>query len=360
MNIVGLTKNQEGRIEWIDALKGFTIILVVFSHVELYSLGMRTSASALNSFFITFRMPLFFFLSGFVAFRVDKVWTSRQLFCDIKKKLRIQLIPMLFFGSIYTLIKNQSISSFFLDTQHHGYWFTLVLLEIFLLYFSISFFCYNKCKNKWTEDIILVLLAGGLCLLNCFTESIRDNSIYNILSCGYFFGHFLWFVSGHLCSKYFHLFQSAISNPYSMAAFVLSWAGSFYLTGLNWSEDFFPRSIHFIINLLTSLWGIIVVVSFFIKNRTMFSQSTIKGRTLQYIGRRTLDIYLLHFFLLPVIPKLGGFFLKQPNIVLEGTLVFCISLLIVAFCILISNIIRLSPFLSHWLFGVKYTTVDVK
>jgi fucose 4-O-acetylase-like acetyltransferase len=76
------------------------------------------------------------------------------------------------------------------------------------------------------------------------------------------------------------------------------------------------------------------------------------GASLQYIGRRTLDIYLLHFFFLPNIPTIGQFFDKyRHNFVLDTTLSVVIALLIIGFCIITSNILRVSPFLRKWLFG---------
>lgn len=46
------------RLPWIDALKGFGIMLVVFAH---YSLPV-----ALDTYIFSFHMPLFFFISGFL------------------------------------------------------------------------------------------------------------------------------------------------------------------------------------------------------------------------------------------------------------------------------------------------------
>ena len=59
-----------GRIEYIDALRGFTMILVVFHHIM--SLGMGIESSVCSSLFITFRMPLFFFISGWMAMRLGE------------------------------------------------------------------------------------------------------------------------------------------------------------------------------------------------------------------------------------------------------------------------------------------------
>lgn len=52
------------RIEYIDAMRGFTMLLVVYSHILLFGysdlLIRDNEILSFNRFFLTFRMPLFF------------------------------------------------------------------------------------------------------------------------------------------------------------------------------------------------------------------------------------------------------------------------------------------------------------
>ena len=68
----------------------------------------------------------------------------------------------------------------------------------------------------------------------------------------------------------------------------------------------------------------LIVVMYFRHHQALFTKQTRIGRGLQYIGVRTLDVYLLHV----------------------GT-----AIIIIAFCLLISEILRMSPFLKKYLFG---------
>ena len=77
------------------------------------------------------------------------------------------------------------------------------------------------------------------------------------------------------------------------------------------------------------------------------------GGTLQYIGKRTLDVYLIHIFLLPYNLEFISVFKEHPMPVIEATVSLIIAGIIIAFSLVISNIIRLSPLLAHWLFGAK-------
>ena len=79
------------------------------------------------------------------------------------------------------------------------------------------------------------------------------------------------------------------------------------------------------------------------------------SKPLQYVGTRTLDIYLLHYFFLPrfllsYADQLQAF----DSSVVELVVILCISLLVLGVTLLASYIIRLSPFLGHYLFGVDY------
>lgn len=63
-----VTKNKgANRIGWLDSLKGFLIVLVVFGHVILPIDRMPSQISFLYDFIYLFHMPLFVFVSGFFA-----------------------------------------------------------------------------------------------------------------------------------------------------------------------------------------------------------------------------------------------------------------------------------------------------
>ena len=54
---------KKPRLEWLDALRGFTMIMVVANHVLGLGFGMNGKVSASMQFLVMFRMPLFFFVS---------------------------------------------------------------------------------------------------------------------------------------------------------------------------------------------------------------------------------------------------------------------------------------------------------
>ena len=86
--------------------------------------------------------------------------------------------------------------------------------------------------------------------------------------------------------------------------------------------------------------------------KEFFTKFSIIGSSLQYIGRRTLDIYLIHFLFMPDVPQIGEYFkAHSSNFVIDLMLSMMMALIIIGFCIITSNILRISPFLKKWLFG---------
>ena len=71
-NTVQLPQKKK-RIEYIDAMRGFTMILVVYSHIIFFGYN-DDSILSFNSFFVNFRMPLFLFISGWVLYKAGRVW----------------------------------------------------------------------------------------------------------------------------------------------------------------------------------------------------------------------------------------------------------------------------------------------
>ncbi|MCD8301949.1 MAG: hypothetical protein LUC44_02895, partial [Prevotellaceae bacterium] len=65
-------------------------------------------------------------------------------------------------------------------------------------------------------------------------------------------------------------------------------------------------------------------------------------------------IYLLHYIFLPVMPAVGVWLNdNRPNFLLDVVLSVSVGLVVIGFCLLVSNILRISPFLRLYLFGKK-------
>lgn len=353
-----------GRIQYIDAMRGFTMILVVFAHVETFGFFNFGHETLVGRLFQSFRMPLFFFISGFIAYKKDRIWSRETCLQLAKKKTLIQVIPALFFGLIYTYCYLHSdFSAFISDASKMGYWFTFVLLEMFLIYYTLSgvSFAISK-KIRWQEStialILLVLSAGACYLLKLPLKLIPLlDTIGNYTSLHYTFEYFVYFVFGVLFRQYSIVFVKLIDNQYFTAIVILLFATIFFFSSdlfINHNDgNIIIKVITTILETTLGFLGIFIVFTFFRKYSASFESSTKLGRGLQYIGRRTLDIYLLHYFFIARFSKIGAYLIMSNNVVVELSLGFILSIIIIGMCLCISNVIRISPFLGKYLFGAR-------
>lgn len=96
------------RIEYIDALRGFAILLVVFGHIHLRGYEMVSGPSYVLSMIVICNMPLFFFLSGFVSFKEGVEWSLRNTLRLSVEKICHLLIPFIIFSIFKTAVEHES------------------------------------------------------------------------------------------------------------------------------------------------------------------------------------------------------------------------------------------------------------
>ena len=132
------------RLEWLDAMRGFTMILVVAYHVGQMCFGMNLKTSTSMPFIVLFRMPLFFFVSGFLAWKADMIWTRNRLGTMIWKKFKIQVIPTIVFLTVCLVVRAKefwpAMERAMASPTKSGYWFTWALLIMFVIYYVFAYF----------------------------------------------------------------------------------------------------------------------------------------------------------------------------------------------------------------------------
>ena len=106
--------------------------------------------------------------------------------------------------------------------------------------------------------------------------------------------------------------------------------------------------------ILNGLCGICLALLLSVKHQEYLSNKYWGGKILQFAGKRTLEIYLLHYFFLPQdLSVIGGYFYNYSNPVIELFVTLLIASWIVFVSLLTSSIIKLSPFLKLYLFGKR-------
>ena len=344
--------NETKRIEYIDSMRGFTMLLVVAHHVAAFCLGISDYTPSIHPVLCEFRMPLFFFISGFVLYKEETIWNiSHVARFLLVKKFPAQIITTSIFFLAFIKINHIGLVDGLYSDSKLGYWFTLALFAFFCIY-SICRYLFNliKCNNIYTD--ILLLSIGFLFFTLFYVHSVYsklpiEDGIRNLFSLK-FLGYFLYFTIGTLFKKYFKQIQVILdTKPVLTICLVVFFCANLYYRELDASHIA-------LLNLFTALTGIVIVLSFFRINQDWFKKDKVVGRCLQYVGRRTLDIYLLHYLLLPTNLKVHFTSLSEyPVPIIELTITIIVTLIIVMGCLVISRILRMSPILSYLLFGVR-------
>lgn len=336
------------RVLFIDAMRGFTMFVVVLGHVFVYGLGYGENESVISSIFITFQMPLFFFISGYIGFKAIEKWNSEFYRTNLAKKAITLLIPTAIFFIIWGWAFDKNIVDTFLSTGATVYWFTEVLFEMFVVYFSIAFLSNCTSRFVFVPTMIAIALVTVYILSFCFTP----NQITGILSLRAFCRYFQYFCLGLLCQKYNDKFISIVTQQKAITIIIVLFLT---LLILMWCSPFGKDSFVYKLNhdLAIRYTGLFLVFSIFAKNSAFFDENGRISRTMQFVGRRTLDIFLIHYFFLPNIRFLKPTFISNNNVLLEFLLSSTLAIAIIAICLAISSIIRNSDFLAKYLFGVS-------
>lgn len=341
MNSLPDQASPSKRIEYIDAMRGFTMMLVVMSHVASWGIGDY----GYNTIFTTFRMPLFFFVSGFVFFKPNIDWCLQYTVNFIKKKVSVQILSPFLFFLAYCIVQGLNIADGLTSESKCGYWFTYTLFEFFILYIGLQYiFRLFHIHNK-VQDAAYILIGLALYVL-MHHKVIGHSTIVTTLGMVQW-RYFIFFIIGTLTHKYFIQFENLLDKtPLVMACIILFF-------GLN----IYPILEHvntYLNRLVLALSGITIIFACFRHFQDTFSSKKRIGRVFQYVGRRTLDIYLIHFFFVykDLASTLQAIPLAESPFIAFIVSIF-ITICVIAACLGVSQILRLSPTLAHFLFGQK-------
>lgn len=339
------------RIGYIDALRGFAIFMIVFMHIEHFSLGITYDKSIWGSIIITFFLPIFFFISGFFT-KNTYVW-NYHLFKIIKEKAIYLIIPALFFYFFYYCIYRGESITFLLSKGPRCYWFTFALFYVFLIYYVIQFFC-QKLHNRFKE---IVLLSISILALLAFIGGTKfyDLDFFPLLCLSNVCRYFWYFVLGYICHNHYDRFQRLISDEKIKTITFSLFTLAFIVT---WNKNLIQYSLIHVWLLEYALWdlGTLLIIIIFYNYRKYLEADCKTPHFLRYIGKRTLDIYLVHWFFIPDLNQWYQIAIKQfapENSIFELIFVILISFIVLFLCLITSIVIRSSTILGHYLLGAK-------
>ena len=297
-----------------------------------------------NDVSFLFRLPCFFFISGWLFEKTDRQWNYVSIKAIVHHKFMVQIVPTFIF-----LLLLAPPPEFFsrLGATKGGYWFTFALFEFFLLtifsekylkkwgvvfalFISVVAFCYDIYYNRYFNN--LGLLTDILGFLSFMT-----------------WRYFLFFYVGTWVKRHFDVFVIFTSKIWVVIVTFIAFS---VIAILPHSDNVISEYLIFAVG---GILGLTIVFNFFRSFSSFFTKDRWLGRSLQYIGTRTLDIYLLHYFLLPKFLILYKDQLQAyNNKMFEFLVAMILAVIVIGLCLLASYVIRINHFLGHYLFGVRY------
>lgn len=326
------------RLNYIDALRGLGILCVVYHHFIV--MGMRNSSynSPVNGLITIFFMPLFFFISGFVGKRYIPINVLGQV---IKKKVFGLLIPTIvtFFlcMAYYHLNPLRWVFTFYKS----GYWFTWVLFWIFLCWFLV-----DRIRGKFKTIVIVVIAL----LLHYISFKLDSNLLWvGFMSANLICENFIYFVVGVFYGRNKEHIESLIDNKIiSIILLIIACLPIImYIPGLALC--------------ISKISIVFVLMKIFRYYSSFFDSNNCIAKIVNNIGRHTLEIYFIHYFLLFKIDFICKWLVLLSNdycfrghscvFLIEILLVGSITLMICLICIFIRKGLAPFPWLCKLCFG---------
>lgn len=223
---------------------------------------------------------------------------------------------------------------------------------MYLCYLAICCLC-RIIKFDFSIPALVVFSVLGIGIV-AFSKG--NSWLWDFLCWENFTKYFQFFALGIVASKYRDRFFTLLDNNYFVSVVIIGWILCFVLW---YDEPFrlsFPLAYNVVHDIVIRYCALLTVIVMFHAKAQHFSDSSVTGKTLQFIGQRTLDIYMIHYFLLPNLRFMQSWLENGNMLVIQFLIASVVTTCIVALCLLVSLILRRSPYLESWLFGVKAAT----
>jgi fucose 4-O-acetylase-like acetyltransferase len=320
---------KQRRILWIDYLRGLAIILVVYRHVlvgiERSGLFVPDYLVTANMIFYSFRMPLFFILSGlFISKSLARRPLNKLLFIKFETILYpyliwcfIQVSLQVFFSSYTNASRTLQDYTYILyhPRMLDQFWYLPALFNVSVIYL------FFKSKLKFTAAAQII--AG----IVFYYLSRTFNQVSMISDWMEFY---IFFAIGDLMSSFFFKkeTQYQLQKPLYLfliaPLFVLSQMYYLYKTEDYFLADILGRTLFIGISLLGCFF--MFLFSIFIQNSKYLS-------FLRIIGHHSLYIYVMHVMISAVVRiiLMKVFFVSNPLLLLIAGIFISIFLCIIIF-----------------------------
>ncbi|MCM1336207.1 MAG: acyltransferase [Candidatus Amulumruptor caecigallinarius] len=323
-------------MEWIDCLRGLVMLMVVFGHCEIYLPDWNVSDVGL--FTGRYHVLIFFFISGFL-FCTDKFTFSAPgiLTADLRKKLRTILWPTLVMLSLFYFMffRHQPLEVLANDNYKSGYWFTIVLMELYVL--SMPLICLLNWRRlpqvASVTAVVAVMLIAGLSP-EILPGEFWDSKTVHFFSLELVLRMWPFFLLGVLGRVLYNGHREKLAGREALiCSIVILIAGSLWHYGN-------PEGLLALVQQSVVVAGIFMVC---LGAGELLSSRYAVSRFLARVGRATLVVYLFHYFVLLTSHRIVSHFLTRPWISDRITIVpvtLLVTLFVIVCCMLADKLLR--------------------
>lgn len=296
-----MEKNSDRNIT-IDVLRGIAILLVVLGHT-MTGCTDNSESSFLFNVLWTIQMPLFFLISGYVTKYSRTVATLKDYIEFVGKKTFSYLLPwvvwtFLIRGIIFGEASYLNIK-FIMFNMDTGYWFLFSLWTIVMIYGAARFICEKIAGNRselfqfsiftlgYLLGMAVLVLIGvkfGLTFL-CIKLTLYYMPFYFL---GYMFSEF---------EKRNYINKLSFLTELIVAIALAVWIGLMLRFNFSAIDD---NLTGIMLRIAASLSGSIAVCGLISKSIKKINSLKI-WKFLSYAGKKSLEIYLMHYLLLSMV-----------------------------------------------------------
>lgn len=322
-------------MEWLDAMRGLAMLMVIYSHQVIGSPLDYTCVTVEAFRFIMLEM--FFLISGFLC-----VTSSMPIIIKVRKLSLRLLLPTVVIYLVHAWIYGDSLDIF--AKMKNGFWFlpTLFMVEVagYILFRGIK-----RCSLiRKVSFIFLIIIADKILTSVAFRYGMFNTPWANAFQLSFFCVYLIPFLIGALI-RYVHRYVFFYVDNH---IFVFGIIILLFLSLIFYNQPLFQP-------FLASLAAFVILL--FMRNmRGYFQKDHRIGSFLILCGKNTLGLYLLHYFVLSEIichfsPILLMRIGMESNPLMQLVIIGFSTLITAVITLLAVKLIEMSPILSLFCLG---------
>ena len=311
------------RIQYLDALRGFAILLVIIGHLIQFNYKSSLENPIFNIIY-SFHMPLFFFLSGCTRWVYETkkggVSTLSELWNEVKNKFFVLIVPSMTWTMLIPLFFSKECH---FPGQISGFWFLNTLFAISVIWGVFSYLNHRIKGQIWFP----ILCVGVLVCL--FIVGVKRISLM----------YLMMFLMGYVFQKYEWVHKINV-NLYALFALLFCIGVGLFNYTIDGVESAERVWLEFPLSILASFALVRLFVPFESKKGTSW---------IARLGKYTLGIYLCH---LTFIKEISLDFIELGfNNVIQFVILLLIAIILSLLCVSIQKIIEPFPLLNGLMYG---------